>query len=90
MPNEIKNLHTVDKDSAPYIIETNAEIKLKDGSGIVRFNVFRPKAEGKYPVLATYGPYGKDIPYSMFVHNTPDWAFHLLTWLDSIHSPSQN
>ncbi|KAJ6192374.1 Alpha/Beta hydrolase protein [Bipolaris maydis] len=32
----------------------------------VRGNVYRPKSEGRYPVLVTYGPYGKDILYSSF------------------------
>ncbi|CAK4034592.1 probable hydrolase, family [Lecanosticta acicola] len=66
MPNQIRNLHTVDKDSFPYIFEQNATVPLKDSEGLVRVNVYRPKAEGTYPVLVTYGPYGKDIPYADF------------------------
>lgn len=67
MPNEIRDIHTVDRDSFPYIFEQNVSIPLKSSSGLVRCNVYRPKVETqKYPVLVTYGPYGKDIPYADF------------------------
>lgn len=64
------DLHKVDDTSFDYIYEENATIKLKEGRGIVRCNVFRPKAaEGsKFPVLVTYGPYGKDVHYSVYVN----------------------
>jgi predicted acyl esterase len=64
MPNKIQDLHTVDKDSFPYIYEQNATVELKTSDGLVRVNVFRPKTDEKVPVLCTYGPYGKDIPYA--------------------------
>ena len=42
-------------------------IPLQSQGGIVRANVYRPKSGAdenmKFPVLATYGPYGKDIHY---------------------------
>ncbi|KAJ9603048.1 hypothetical protein H2200_012343 [Cladophialophora chaetospira] len=62
------DLHKVDETSFDYIYEENATIPLKDGRGIVRANVFRPKASksSKFPVLVTYGPYGKDVHYSVF------------------------
>lgn len=63
MPNEIKDLHTVDETSFPYIFEQNATVKLRSSPGLVRCNVYRPKGVDKAPVLVTYGPYGKDIPY---------------------------
>jgi hypothetical protein len=67
MPNQIRDLNTVDDKSFPYIFEQNATVPLKTSSGLVRVNVYRPKdAEGKggkHPVLVTYGPYGKDIYY---------------------------
>jgi hypothetical protein len=63
MPNKIQDLHKVDKDSFPYIYEENATVELKTSDGLVRVNVFRPKTDEKVPVLCTYGPYGKDIPY---------------------------
>lgn len=59
MPNKLRDdLHKVDDTSFDYIYEENATIQLKNGRGIVRCNVFRPKAskDAKFPVLATYGP----------------------------------
>ena len=66
MPNTIRtDLHRIDETSFDYVFEENATIKLKDGRGIVRCNVYRPKSTTeKFPVLVTYGPYGKDIHYS--------------------------
>ncbi|KXL44606.1 hypothetical protein M433DRAFT_68128 [Acidomyces richmondensis BFW] len=66
MPNKILDLHVVDRDSFPYIFEQNATITLKSSEGLIRANVYRPKTEEKVPVLVTYGPYGKDIPYEDF------------------------
>lgn len=66
MPNQIQDLFTRDDTSFPYIFEQNVSIALKDASGIVRANVYRPKTTDKVPVLVTYGPYGKDIPYESF------------------------
>ncbi|KAM0793769.1 hypothetical protein ACM66B_001187 [Microbotryomycetes sp. NB124-2] len=47
------------------VFEKNVDIPLRDG-GLCRGNVYRPKQEGRYPVIMTYGPYGKDFPYSEF------------------------
>lgn len=49
----------------------NVSIPLKNSSLPVRANVYLPLAHAhdstkKYPVLVTYGPYGKDIPYATF------------------------
>ena len=63
MPNQIKDIHTVDDTSFPYVFEQNATVTLKSGSGLVRCNVYRPKSVDRVPVLVTYGPYGKDIHY---------------------------
>lgn len=64
MPNPIReDITTVDETSFPYVFEQNVSIPLKDKSGIVRANVYRPKEASRVPVLVTYGPYGKDIPY---------------------------
>jgi hypothetical protein len=70
MPNQIRDLRTVDKENFPYIFEQNASVPLKSSEGIVRLNVYRPKTEDKVPVLVTYGPYGKDIPYAESVLKT--------------------
>lgn len=64
MPNQIQDLHTVDESSFSYVFEQNATVPLKSSEGLVRVNVYRPKTDKKVPVLVTYGPYGKDIPYS--------------------------
>ncbi|KAJ6104509.1 hypothetical protein N7523_010829 [Penicillium sp. IBT 18751x] len=74
MPNQIRDIRTVDAESFPYIFERDVSINLQDGN-IVRCNVYRPKDSGpqaRYPVLATYGPYGKDVPYESF--NPPSYA----------------
>jgi hypothetical protein len=67
MPNPIRDIHHIDVTSFPYIFERDATVPLKNSSGLVRVNVYRPKDEtgagGKHPVLVTYGPYGKDIYY---------------------------
>ncbi|KAL4790684.1 Alpha/Beta hydrolase protein [Aspergillus venezuelensis] len=67
MPNPIReDITTIDDTSYPYIFEQNVTITLKDNSGLVRCNVYRPKSNNPSPVLVTYGPYGKDIPYADF------------------------
>ena len=64
MPSQVRDLLSVDKKSFPYIFEQNVTVPLKTSEGLVRLNVYRPKTEEKVPVIVTYGPYGKDIPYS--------------------------
>jgi predicted acyl esterase len=62
---EAANFSTVEAESRPFLFEKNVSIKTKAG-GMIRCNVFRPKVdnlEAKYPVLATIGPYGKDVHY---------------------------
>lgn len=47
----------------------NVSIPLKESPLPIRANVYIPLSSNpsaKYPVLATYGPYGKDIPYETF------------------------
>jgi len=63
----LKDAHKIDVASYPYIYEENVAIELKDGKGVVRCNVYRPKADetARNPVLVTYGPYGKDVHYSV-------------------------
>ncbi|KAH8887262.1 alpha/beta-hydrolase [Thozetella sp. PMI_491] len=64
----IQDAHKVDALTFPYIYEENVPIQLRDGKGLVRCNVYRPKHDGvgRYPVIVTYGPYGKDVHYSVF------------------------
>lgn len=73
MPNTIRDIKKVDSVSFPYIFEQNVDIPLKgaasDKGHLVRCNVYRPKSSDqgqKFPVLVTYGPYGKDIHYKDF------------------------
>lgn len=68
---EVKDAYTIDESSFPYIVETDVAVPLKTTSrGIIRCNVYRPKSTkdgSKFPVLVTYGPYGKDIHYKEYV-----------------------
>lgn len=62
----IRDVHKVDATTFPYVYEENVIVELKAGKGLVRCNVYRPKNESKtYPVLVTYGPYGKDVHYNV-------------------------
>ncbi|KAF2111904.1 X-Pro dipeptidyl-peptidase protein [Lophiotrema nucula] len=66
MPNQIKDIRTFDETSFPYIFEQNVSVPLQSGKGPIRVNVYRPRDQAKSPVIVTYGPYGKDIPYEIF------------------------
>jgi hypothetical protein len=68
--NAIKDLLEVTTDQENGLIfEKNVSIPLKASTLPIRCNVYRPIAEDdqKFPVLVTYGPYGKDIPYEKYV-----------------------
>jgi len=43
-------------------IEWDAPITMDDGL-VLRADVFRPLAEGRYPVILSYGPYGKGLAF---------------------------
>lgn len=43
-------------------IDWDAPIRMEDGV-ILRADVFRPAAEGHYPVILSYGPYGKGLAF---------------------------
>lgn len=45
------------------VFERNVPIPMRDGV-ILRANVFRPEADGKFPVILTRLPYGKDTGFS--------------------------
>ncbi|KAM3071817.1 hypothetical protein ACMFMG_009674 [Clarireedia jacksonii] len=68
--NEIKDLHEVTEDiENKLIFEKNVSVPLKNSPLPVRCNVYRPlvkESGAKFPVLITYGPYGKDIHYENF------------------------
>lgn len=62
-------------------IEWDVPIPMDDGL-VVRADVFRPVGEGTHPVLLSYGPYGKGLPFQegygsaweIMVRNHPDVA----------------
>ena len=43
-------------------IEWDVEIPMDDGA-FVRADIFRPFKEGRYPVVLSYGPYGKGLDF---------------------------
>lgn len=53
------------------LMERNTGIPMRDGA-LLRGDVFRPKAEGRFPVLMTFGPYGKDVPLKEFMQEAWD------------------
>ena len=64
--NKITDLLEITEDEENALIfEKNVSIPLKNPELPIRCNVYRPIAPAgtKFPVLVTYGPYGKDIPY---------------------------
>lgn len=68
----IKSIEEVHEDEANDVLFTkNVSIPLKNSKLPIRANVYLPlsraTSEGeRFPVLVTYGPYGKDIPYAKF------------------------
>src|SRR5580704_10993052 len=64
------------------LIEWDVGIAVDDGL-ILRADVFRPKAAGKWPVLVTYGPYAKGLAFQQgypsawqrMIANHPDVAY---------------
>lgn len=69
MPTQAHNIETTDSKSYSYVFRQNVSVGLSNG-GQIRCNIYLPKtgaAHERYPVLITYGPYGKDIPYEQYV-----------------------
>ncbi len=48
------------------VLDKDVGVPMRDGA-LLRANVFRPDASGKFPVLMTLGPYGKDVHMSQFM-----------------------
>jgi len=48
------------------VVERDVAVPMRDGA-VLRCNVFHPDAPGRYPVLMTLGPYGKDVHLSQFM-----------------------
>lgn len=63
------------------IIEWDVPIRMDDGV-VLRADVFRPRKEGRYPVILSLGPYGKNLPFQigyrdqweLMVQNHPEVA----------------
>jgi hypothetical protein len=73
-PNTLKDLLEVTEDKENGLIfEKNVSIP-RTGTYPIRCNVYRPISSSidKFPVLVTYGPYGKDIPYEKSVLQFPE------------------
>ena len=65
MSTRIADIQTTDSENYSFILQQNVSVPLGNG-GVIRCNVYKPKAQvetAKFPVLITYGPYGKDVPY---------------------------
>jgi predicted acyl esterase len=52
-------------------LEKDVGIPVRDGA-VLRANVFRPEAPGQFPVIMTFGPYGKDVHLSQ--HQPGAWT----------------
>ncbi|KAK6080152.1 X-Pro dipeptidyl-peptidase C-terminal non-catalytic domain-containing protein [Seiridium cupressi] len=64
---------TVEDTENELIFHKNVSVPLKASSLPIRANVYLPlsaKSGDKFPVLVTYGPYGKDIPYETFFNGS--------------------
>ena len=44
-------------------VEKDVPIEMRDGI-VLRANVFRPDAEGRFPVIMAHGVYGKDVHFA--------------------------
>ncbi|KAK0741128.1 X-Pro dipeptidyl-peptidase C-terminal non-catalytic domain-containing protein [Schizothecium vesticola] len=67
----LRDLLTITPDpSCNLTVHKNISIPLRASPLPIRANLYLPLSptpgQKKYPVLVTYGPYGKDIPYSSF------------------------
>ena len=52
------------------LLDKDIAVPVRDGATL-RANIFHPSAEGRFPVLLTFGPYGKDVHLSQFM--PPAW-----------------
>ncbi|KAF7590096.1 hypothetical protein BBP40_003252 [Aspergillus hancockii] len=89
MPYNLKNIQENFEDQEnDLFFEKNVSIILRDSSLPIRCNVYRPLTTlkgAKVPVIMTYGPYGKDIPYrdfhpTSFAELNPDQRSHYSAW----------
>jgi uncharacterized protein len=52
--------------TARMVLDKDVAVPMRDGAAL-RANVFRPDVPGRFPVLMTLGPYGKDVHLSQFM-----------------------
>lgn len=52
------------------LLEHEIDIPMRDGAKL-KANVFRPDGPGRFPVVMTFGPYGKDLHFSQ--HRLESW-----------------
>jgi putative CocE/NonD family hydrolase len=67
----LRDLHQIFSDSENGLtFHKNVSIPMKNPSQPIRSNIYIPlnplSPATRFPVIITYGPYGKDIPYSSF------------------------
>ena len=48
------------------MLDKDVAVPMRDGA-VLRANVFRPREAGRFPVLMTFGPYGKDVHIKQFM-----------------------
>jgi putative CocE/NonD family hydrolase len=58
-------LETKKKGRYGMLLDKDVEVTMRDGAKL-RANVFRPDVDGRFPVLMTLGPYGKDVHMKEF------------------------
>jgi uncharacterized protein len=57
---------TVEATRHKLVLDKDVAVPMRDGASL-RANVFRPETPGRYPVLMTLGPYGKDVALAQFM-----------------------
>src|ERR1019366_7251687 len=68
--------------SSSMIIDRNVAILMRDGA-ILRGDVFLPDNAGPFPVLITFGPYGKDVPLREFMPEAWDLDGYVVIRVDA-------
>src|ERR1022692_3185823 len=64
-------------------VEWDVPIRMDDDL-VLRADVFRPIAEGRYPVLLTYGPYAKGSPFRTAIPALGSgWSRSIRTWREA-------
>ena len=63
---DVKSDMTLGAGRYAMILDKDVRVPTRDGT-VLRANVFRPDSTETFPVLMTFGPYGKDIHLSQFM-----------------------